>query len=217
MRSARPCRLPATTAMCSQSLAKGTPLALSAQGAVGIQRQCGRAGGQGRRSSRPPALRSRLAPAATPRAAFRRAEPAARSGRRRRESRSRRRGSRRRRPIFPAPRRAAARHRPMRATACPSSPSSRARLIVCGSARSAKIRAAVSATILSLSVTHCRSGFPDDGGRPAAPSCGAAAPLASGCAAPEITGFAHFVELIGATIPGSVAVIKSKKQAADRQ
>jgi hypothetical protein len=32
----------------------------------------------------------------------------------------------------------------------------------------------------------------------------------------RITSFLIFVELIGTTIPGSVAVIKSKKQAADR-
>src|ERR1035437_4094828 len=57
---------------------------------------------------------------------------------------------------------------------------SRARLIVCGSARSANIRAAVSATILSLSVTIAAPTFYAMAGALIGPSCGAAGPLASG-------------------------------------
>ena len=94
---------------------------------------------------------ARLAPAASRRRASRRAAPAARSARPRSGSQSRRQGWRRRRRDFPAPRRAAARPLRARATAAPANASSLARLRVWGSARSAKIRAAVSATIWSLS------------------------------------------------------------------
>src|ERR1039457_1661468 len=85
---------------------------------------------------------------------------------------------------------------------------SRARLIVCGSARSANIRAAVSATILSLSVTIAAPAFYSMAGTIIGPWCGPVGPFAGGCLG------LTFVELIGATIPGSVAVIKNKKQPA---
>ena len=101
---------------------------------------------------------------------------------------------------------------PSRATAVPSSSSSRARLIVCGSARSANIRAAVSATILSLSVTIAAPAFLLNGGRPhgamvrSGRTVGKRRRLRADAAAPPA-----FVELIGATIPGSVTVINKQK------
>ena len=150
-RPARPTTLPASTARCSASLANGTPRArpLSVPSAFSVMRSPGRAGatviGARRRreagTRQQPAgeqrfgerHRDRVAPRnAEHRKAFRklRARAACSSGTHASVS-------------------------PVSASACQSvafQPSSCALLMVCGSARSAKMRAAVSATI-SLSLT----------------------------------------------------------------
>ena len=149
----------ATTATCCASLANrrpaawplGAPSLRSAKSCEWPRRGSGdrtRCGSRGRRcvSSHPA---SSVPPAA----------PAGHSGRRCRGWQSRRRSRHRRRRVFPAPRerqtglRQSAPQRLFPARRCA------AELIVCGSARSANIRAAVSATIWSLSVCHCRSGL----------------------------------------------------------
>ena len=165
-------------------------------------RSRGRGGSDGHRAGRRFNAGARQQPAGDQR--LRQRHRHAHSGRRRREWRSRRRGWRRRRPCASGTQASVRPASDKRATALPSSPSSRARLIVCGSARSANMRAAVSATILSLSVTIAAPAFYAMAGTRRGHRAVRGAPLASGRLARKWRVPAKFCRLIGTTIPGSV-------------